>query len=161
MIRKLGLVVFLLSLTIIFSCNDDQNNFTSSVETPLDLNREIFNPKPWDTSIIAEIERMSVTDQKYRQTNEDFLRYYSFQRFIDSLNTKRLLEIMKIYGFPTVTKLKKRANTTIILMHAPEFYFPELAKRIETSKDSIPPYEYNMLKWHLNGRTGIPDTTGV
>ena len=114
----------------------------------------------WSNSLTEEIVSMSISDQKYRAgSDRNFELNADSQSYIDSLNTKRLLEIITTYGYPTAERLHKRANTTIILLHAPESFFPEMKKLVEAEnlKGNIYKDEYAMLIWHLNGREGKPE----
>jgi hypothetical protein len=153
----------ILLITILFGCSPDKKSFevatgpsNNNVLTKDSLPTDIAK-KAWDSTLTYEIVNMSETDQKYRSESvEHFERNHLLQSTIDSLNTYRLIEIIRTYGFPTAERLKKKANVTIILMHSPESFFPTLKKLIdqEYKLKNIPQYEYELLTWHLGGRVG-------
>ncbi|MEB8346889.1 hypothetical protein OO010_12575 [Flavobacteriaceae bacterium KMM 6898] len=81
----------------------------------------------------------------------------SQQKTMDTLNTVKLLEISKRFGFPNTTRFKG-IPAFLIFQHSPTQYFPEINELIEReyNAERLPPMEYEMIKWHLNGRQGTP-----
>lgn len=152
-------MVFMTNCTSTDKPKQADNTYQSKADSILTSKSsvEVGLKKPWDTTLIEEFLEMDKTDQKYRSGDDNyFIRNNVFQSYIDSVNTKRVIEIIKVYGYPNAERLKKKVNASIILMHAPEFYFPELKKilEVENKLGNIPKYEYEILKWHLSGRIG-------
>ena len=88
---------------------------------------------------------------------------WELQTNIDSINTIRLIEIVKKYGFPSVDRLGAPVSAWLIFQHSPKNFWRELNLLIkkESRKGNIPIAETTMLKWHLNGRKGIPFIPGI
>lgn len=82
----------------------------------------------------------------------------------DNLHAKRMIEIIKTYGFPskkrveTLTNIKLDYQPYILLMHTSKVYWDELKVLIEAERKNgnIPNQcEYGYMLWHLNGRNNI------
>jgi len=156
---------YILLFSFLIGCTGKEQKENSKNEISIDKSKKVVSTnvllkdlkKPWDTNLIGEIAKIAETDQKYRSVSEKQYRKNAvFQSYIDSLNTKRFIEIIEKYGYPSPEMLKKKANTTIILMHAPVSFFPQIKKLIdeENKLGHIHEYEYELLKWHLSGRIG-------
>ncbi len=86
---------------------------------------------------------------------------------IDELNTKRIIELTEIYGFPSKSRIEKKYkekldeefNPYILIVHAPKKYWDELKVIIKKELDSkhLSRCEYGHILWHLNGRKNIQD----
>lgn len=72
----------------------------------------------------------------------------------DSLRTLRFLKLIEDYGYPDQSINTENIAYYIILLHAPR----SLHTKIEDilSKSSIPLKEYEAVRWHLDGREGMP-----
>ncbi|MFB9863375.1 hypothetical protein [Rufibacter immobilis] len=82
----------------------------------------------------------------------------------DHLHTKRMIEIIKKYGFPSNSRIEKLLNykmefhTYMILLHSPKEYAQELIALVTTEhKNGNFPNKclYGHLLWHLNGRSDM------
>jgi hypothetical protein len=86
---------------------------------------------------------------------------------IDELNIKRIIELTKIYGFPSKSRIEKKYkgnldeefNPYILIVHAPKKYWDELKVLIKKELDNkrLSRCEYGHILWHLNGRKNIQD----
>lgn len=86
---------------------------------------------------------------------------------IDSLNIERIIELTKIYGFPSISRIKKiykkeldkEFNPYLLVVHAPKKYWEELKLIIkkELKNKNLSRCEYGHMLWHLNGRKNIQD----
>ncbi len=86
---------------------------------------------------------------------------------IDILNTERFIELTKIYGFPSKSRIEKiykkeldnEFNPYILIVHAPKKYWDELKVMIkkELENNRLSRCEYGHLLWHLNGRKNMQD----
>lgn len=86
---------------------------------------------------------------------------------IDKLNTERIIELTKIYGFPSISRIEKiykkeldeEFNPYILIVHAPKVYWEELKVIIKKELDNqhLSKCEYGHILWHLNGRKNMQD----
>lgn len=86
---------------------------------------------------------------------------------IDILNTERIIELTKIYGFPSLSRIEKiynkelddEFNPYILIVHAPKKYWDELKIIIkkELENKHLSRCEYGHILWHLNGRKNMQD----
>ena len=86
---------------------------------------------------------------------------------IDILNTERLIELTKLYGFPSKSRIEKiyknelddEFNPYILIVHAPKKYWEELKVIIkkELENGHLSRCEYGHILWHLNGRKNLQD----
>ena len=101
------------------------------------------------------------SDSLSKRINEQYL--FS----IDKLNTKRIIELTKIYGFPSKSRIEKiykkplgeEFNPYILIVHAPKKYWEELKKiaKNELQNKHLNRCEYGHILWHLNGRKNFND----
>ena len=101
-----------------------------------------------------------------RQFESDSIGIHIWKNYItpkDSAHTKRMIEITKTYGFPSLKRIKKyytkefidpEFNPYILLIHAPKKYWPELKILMKNEFDigRINRCTYGHLLWHLTGR---------
>ncbi|MGO2101502.1 MAG: hypothetical protein ACTH3E_00485 [Psychroflexus halocasei] len=84
----------------------------------------------------------------------------------DAQHTKRLIEITKEYGFPSLKRIKKyytkefidpEFNPFIIFIHSPKKYWKEIENimKVELDKGQISKCLWGYLLWHTNGRKSI------
>lgn len=122
--------------------------------------------------LVEELSKMVDDDQLYRNIMSSldkkiigktlFTKKYDslwvLQSKVDSINTERLIEITKKYGFPNPDRLDEPIGTWVIFQHSPSFFFNKLEVLLkkENEEKRLFDNEYNMLKWHLGGRKGIP-----
>lgn len=122
--------------------------------------------------LIPELEKMCEMDQFYRKQLDSLMKMelspvlrkkkydslWKLQEKVDAENVGRLIEITKKYGFPHPSRIEKPIPTWLIFHHAPKDFFEELAVLIEKENKAgrLFDNEYAMIKWHLNGREGIP-----
>jgi hypothetical protein len=89
-------------------------------------------------------------------------------KYLDSINTKRLIEITRKYGFPDYERLKYilgeddnaifTSSPQLIFVHAPEYYFKEIKIIVskEYLKGRMSKNACSHILWHINGRKGDP-----
>lgn len=109
--------------------------------------------------LVEELDSMVSLDQSIRfdvQLEESSKRQKMIE--VQETNTKRIVEIIKKYGFPSVERLEQGIPVWIILQHASLDYREELLELLEKEFKAkrIPNNEYQMIIWHLNGRKGLP-----
>lgn len=85
---------------------------------------------------------------------------------LQSKHTKRMVEIIAIYGYPDPARLKDSisiCNASILLCHLDSNYNDTLLKLMDTelAKGRIDTNQYERTKWDINGRAGIPNLKGV
>ncbi len=145
---------------LIFSCKSDDIHSNINSNPPLnnsDYRKELKEMYFEDQSLRRV---MSVMDRKCDDSSE--FSNFDIHRLIfnstlnkqDSLRTLRFLELIKDYGYPDKSINTENIAFYTILLHSPK----SLHNKIEEvlNKSSIPPKEYEAVKWHLNGRKGMP-----
>ena len=72
---------------------------------------------PINRTLAAQINRMTAKDQTMRRTAENTMR---FDRDLDIAHTKKLTEIVKVHGWPTIPLVGKKAsrNAWLLIQHA-------------------------------------------
>jgi hypothetical protein len=72
----------------------------------------------------------------------------------DSLRSLKFLELIDLYGYPDENINSENIAFYTIFVHSPT----SLHARIDStlSNSSISKQEYDAIKWHLNGRQGMP-----
>lgn len=131
--------------------------------------RKINNEKLW-----KELEEMVRNDQYYRkkiknldkesnQYQKQWDSIWQLQLVIDHKNTKRIIEITEKYGFPDPRRTGKPISVWLLLHHSPREYHEEIKSLIDREYNSkrMDSTTYGMLKWHVNGRKGYPEGTGL
>jgi hypothetical protein len=84
----------------------------------------------------------------------------------DTRHTKKAIEIIKKYGFPTSERIgdsSSNIDPTLLFQHADTSYKKEILALLyrEIRFGRIDTNCLEGIKWHLNGRVGIPDLKGV
>lgn len=85
---------------------------------------------------------------------------------MDSMHTKRLLEITEVYGFPGVKRIKSvyhkdfddpEFNPYLILVHAPEVFWDDIKRTMkkELEEGRINQCTYGHILWHISGRKSL------
>jgi hypothetical protein len=104
--------------------------------------------------------------QKSRNFQSDSIGKLIWRKYInpkDAEHTKRLIEITKKYGFPSITRLKKyydkefinpEFNPLIIFIHSPKKYWEELKALMlnEYKNEIINQCQYGYSLWQFTGR---------
>jgi hypothetical protein len=117
-------------------------------------------------SLTDSLKSKEVAEKKFKS---DSLTKNIWRNYInpkDAEHTKRLIEITKKYGFPTVKRIQKyyekdfvdsEFNPFLIFIHAPKKYFDEIENlmRVELEEDRISRCHWGYLLWHINGRKSI------
>lgn len=83
----------------------------------------------------------------------------------DEINTKKLIDLTKKYGFPNNKRLKVyKSKAYFIFVHAPINYFKLINEIVEKeySESRITEYEKEYIYWHAKyDRKGMPPVNGV
>jgi len=136
--------------------------------------REYTLFKTYDKSVTDSIENLSQEKvQEYiflKNFKSDSLSKRINEKYIipiDDLNTKRIIELTEIYGFPSKSRIEKKYkekldeefNPYILIVHAPKKYWNELKVLVKKELDNkhLTRCEYGHILWHLNGRKNIQD----
>lgn len=120
-----------------------------------------------DTSLIKEISKLPPQDQlelitkSLNQNKKNNLSHiqkdslWKLQHNIDKDNTKRLIQIVKKYGYINSENSNSKIPLYPMFMHTPEEYKNEVLKIIESenSHGNINLRDYKSIKWHLTGRS--------
>lgn len=150
---------FFFCFVLIFSCKRDiPSNINSN--PPLnnsDYRKELKEMYFEDQSlrrVMSVMKRKCNDSFKFSNTDISRLMFNSTLNKQDSLRTLRFLELIENYGYPDKSINTENIAFHIILLHSPR----SLHNKIEDilNKSSIPPKEYEAIKWHLNGRNGNP-----
>jgi hypothetical protein len=72
----------------------------------------------------------------------------------DSIRTVEFLDLIEKYDYPNDSANPKNIAFHVILMHSPQSLFDQV--RTVLSNSNIPDAEFDEIKWHLNGRLGVP-----
>lgn len=118
-----------------------------------------------DSAIYDPMEgRVKMDSLKRLDYNKALGKYIISEKYLNEINTKRLIEITKQYGFPSHERLKQFVRDTtntsltsspmLIFVHAPETYKEQLKQlvRDEYIQKRIDTRVCSHIFWHLNGR---------
>ncbi|WP_418512889.1 hypothetical protein [Corallibacter sp.] len=136
-----------------------------------------------EEDVISEIKAIYISDQKYRRvlnlveeidncegqintlsSNNSAktqlihqLIYKDIIKKQDSINTLKLIELIKNYGFPGMDYLNHDIPIFMVFVHSEKKYFKEIRDLIELEykRGHISKFEKDYIFWHLNGRNGI------
>ncbi len=102
-------------------------------------------------------------DQRYRQSPKMYLEHAEEQGRIDSINTVKAIYFLEEYGYPSTELMKKSSSLLPILGHSPVYFHDRLKLiiRREFLKGRLSENDYEYLKWHFDGRVGLPNLKGV
>ncbi|SEL14215.1 hypothetical protein SAMN04487910_1840 [Aquimarina amphilecti] len=152
--------LLLLLMVTIVSCKKSQPS-NEEIEKAFQV---VNNEKLW-----KELEEMVYNDQHYRnQTSNLDINHKDYKTKRDSLedrrylndqeNTRRIIEITEKYGFPNSDRTGKPIAPWILFHHAPVEYHEKIKPLIEREYQAkrMDSMTYLMLKWHVNGRQGLP-----
>jgi hypothetical protein len=132
--------------------------------------REYIVYKTFDKSEIDRIEKLSdnlkIKEMSQRKFESDIVGTLIWKNYInpkDAEHTKRLIEITKTYGFPSVNRIQQyykkefidpEFNPLIILIHSPKEFWEQLKELMknEYQNGTINKYQYGYLLWHFTGR---------
>jgi len=73
----------------------------------------------------------------------------------------KLINITKKYGFPNNTRLGEyKSKAYLLFVHSPRYFFPVIDTLVEKEYEAgrISEYKRKFIKWHLDGRNGLPPT---
>ncbi len=174
------LIVSLFLSTIIYSQNEkdfllqkDIVNLVEEMEFMFGYDqtlREYIVFKTFDKSETDRIEKLpdslKVKEMSQRKFESDSLGKFIWKNYInpkDAEHTKRLIEITKKYGFPSVKRIKKHYekdfidpefNPLIIFIHSPKEFWEQLKELMknEYKNGTINKCQYGYLLWHFSGR---------
>ncbi|MFD2563675.1 hypothetical protein [Aquimarina rubra] len=159
--RQLALILLFLN----FSCGQVQPT-NEEIEKAF---QEVNNKTLW-----KELEERVYSDQYYRgmmggldrdsknfQKQKDSI--WQLQLAVDYKNTKRMIDLTHRYGYLDPNRTGRPIRVWVLFHHAPKEYHQEIKALIEREyqakrMDSI---AYRMTLWHLNGRKGLPEGTGL
>lgn len=111
--------------------------------------------------------RMKVVSN--RQFKSDSINTFIWRNYInpkDAAHTKRMIAIIKKYGFPSIKRIKHfysgsfedpEFDPVILLIHSPKEYWEELKKLMlkEYENGIINQCQYGYLLWQFNGRKSL------
>ena len=138
-----------------------RSQFTSIEKDSFNNMKQDWEKRPYLEKKFRVLVKNKSKDFVVIQKQRDSL--WKIQAEIDYVNTKKLIEIVKKYGFPSVDRLEAPVAAWLIFQHAPSSFWPELKTIVakELKKGNLPSAEAAMLNWHLNGRKGTPFIPGV
>ncbi len=134
--------------------------------------REYIIFKTFDKSETDRIENLPdslrIKEISKRRFNSDIGKII-WKKYInpkDEEHTKRMIEITKKYGFPSLKRIRKfykkdfidpEFNPYILLVHAPKKYWEELKilMKGELENGTINKCTYGHLLWHITGRKNL------
>jgi len=170
------LTSLLLVLVCLFSCKNKYDLSVSEVEF---LIKETDEMHESDQRIRHEFIKLDVYYGVDLESNGSFLsfkdkkeilgkEYAEYRRkgdslrdvmhSIDEVNTKKLLALIRKYGFPSKERLGTyHASAYFIFVHSDRQYFDEIRILIEQeyAAKRISEYERAYIFWHLDGRNGM------
>lgn len=132
--------------------------------------REYTFYKTFDKSETNRLESLSDSllrkEMLKRKFISDTIKNYIYKNYInpkDALHTKRMIEITKKYGFPSIERLQKyykkefvdpEFNPIILLIHSPKEFWEELKILMlnEFNIGRINQCSYGYLLWQFTGR---------
>ncbi|WP_378180866.1 hypothetical protein [Aquimarina sp. SS2-1] len=151
--------IFLIFISLLFSCGQQPTD--EEIEKAF---QQVNNETLW-----KELEEMVYNDQYYRSQksglDKDALDYQKKRDSLENIrikndhkNTRRIIEITEKYGFPDPDRTGKPISAWVLLHHAPTEYHEEIKPLIEREYQAkrMDSMTYVMLKWHVNGRQGLP-----
>ncbi len=121
------------------------------------------------TKVFDEIRRMHEEDQQSRKIKKKSNRIKMMGE-LSLKHTTRLIEFLNEYGYPSTYRFKNPSlnNVPVLVLfdHADISKTDTLNQLLTKEKelDRISKQDYALIKWHLNGRKGIPDfdsTSGI
>ncbi|GAA4273846.1 hypothetical protein GCM10022258_31400 [Aquimarina gracilis] len=130
---------------------------------------EVNNEKLWN-----QLKKMYADDQRYRnlmgeldktapnyQQKKDSL--WALQHEIDNKNTEWMIDFTIKYGVPYADRTGKPIHAWVIFHHSPKKYHNKIKPLIEREYKAgrIDSTSYGLMQWHLAGRVGIPENTGL
>jgi hypothetical protein len=128
--------------------------------------RKYVHYQTFDSHLIDSIEKLDGDVQKHivdsmglSPSNME-LAWKNYITPIDSIHTIRMIGILKQYGFPSTSRIKRITGISMgfhpymLLVHSPKRYREELKVLISTERSvgNLSRCEYGYLMWHLNGR---------
>lgn len=114
-----------------------------------------------DSLFGKDISLKSALADNYKNYFNDYLNLIKRVKNSDSLNTLKLIQITKNYGFPNNNRLGKyKSKAYLIFVHSPKYFFKEIDELVdfEYKNNRISDYKRAYIKWHINGRIGLPPT---
>lgn len=147
-------ICFYLSI-LILSCTNKRFNKNA------DLSKDEF--------LIESLKEVMTSDQKYRllmqnetsQSRKDSL--WELQAKVDAQNTEYLLDFTRKKGFPNPDRIKEPLNLWVIFHHSPKKYQRQIESLLnkEVEEGRFGKMEFELVKWSLGGRKGIPNIEGI
>ena len=113
-------------------------------------------------ALVTELQMMLKSDQQYRSgSRRAYRKNYEAARALDSQNTRRMMEIIGTYGFPSLARFADAPEGFLpfgILLHAPNTLADTVKALLTEEKAAgrICVNEHAYVLWHLAGRDGSP-----
>lgn len=144
---------------MIFACKKEVSSPLASYSSlsPSGYNEELKEMYFEDQSLrrlIAVMNRKCNDSLTFSNLDINRLLFNSHIRKQDSLRTLRFLELIEDYGYPDESVNIENIAFYTILIHSPKSLYNKVESVL--SKSSIPPKQYEAVKWHINGRKGLP-----
>ncbi len=132
--------------------------------------REYTQYKTFDKNETNRIENLNDSLRQYeivkRKFISDSLKTKIWKDYInpkDAVHTERMIEIIKIYGYPNKERINKyykkeitnkEFSAFLLLIHSPKEFWKELEvlMKIELEEGRINECAYGYLLWHVTGR---------
>ncbi len=132
--------------------------------------REYTRYKTFDKNETNRIENLNDSLRQYeivkRKFISDSLKTKIWKDYInpkDAVHTERMIEIIKIYGYPNKERINKyykkeitnkEFSAFLLLIHSPKEFWKELEvlMKIELEEGRINECAYGYLLWHVTGR---------
>lgn len=148
---------FCLILTV--SCTSN-NKDKSSLEQEIlksEYQKQLKNLYFEDQSmrrVISVIQRKCDKDSIFGDIDINRLMFNAVIRKQDSLRSLKLLELIELYGYPNETINTENIPFYMVFNHSPISLHGRIDSVLKSSK--ISKKEYQAIKWHLDGRKGMP-----
>jgi hypothetical protein len=106
------------------------------------------------SGLVCDTTKNSKMVRKELQSVEKMIGFYLYNEE-DKINTQRLLEITKRYGFPTLTDSIHNVPSYVIFLHTPDEQAEEVRRVVlnEFKNGRMSGYERAKILWHLDGRS--------
>lgn len=149
-----SMVCFIVMLGVSCSKENDRNNNKISLSEYESILKDMYFKDQSLRRIISVVKKKCKEDTTFNNYDISRLLFNSTINKQDSLRTLKFLELIENLGYPDSNVNSENIAFYTILVHSPK----SLHKRIDSvlSKSNIPNREYEAIKWHLNGRKGLP-----
>jgi hypothetical protein len=146
--------------------SNNVENYTEAVLKEVELiyfkdqkNRRLSSLVIRAKDLICDTTQSALKVRKELVAVDEMIGFYLFNEE-DSINVKRLLEITRRHGFPTLKDSIHQVPSFVVFMHSPDNQIEEVREVIlgEFSHGRMSEFERDRILWHLDGRSfdGFP-----